>query len=91
MGADRIHEALMVADAVILAARAEPGRAPLIDRAALAAMPPGARLVNVARGALIDGRPPPNALNAPTQPRQIRPEQIGGRLHPAFPANAPRD
>jgi hypothetical protein len=40
---------------------------------------------------LIDGRPPPNALNAPTQPRQIRPEQIGGRLHPAFPANAPRD
>jgi lactate dehydrogenase-like 2-hydroxyacid dehydrogenase len=32
----------------------EPGRPPLIDRAALAVMRPGARLVNVARGALID-------------------------------------
>jgi phosphoglycerate dehydrogenase-like enzyme len=139
VGADRIHDALMAADAVILAASHEPGRPPLIDRAALAAMRPGARLVNVARGALIDeaalldaldegrlagtgldvftnepypasaplahhprviatahnaalttryfrraaqalgeglaahldGRRPPNALNAPTQPRQI--------------------
>jgi phosphoglycerate dehydrogenase-like enzyme len=139
VGADRIHEALMAADAVILTASHEPGRPPLIDRTALAAMRPGARLVNVARGALIDeaalldaldqgrlagvgldvftnepypasaplahhpkviatahnaalttryfrraaqalgeglaahldGRPPPNALNAPTQPRQI--------------------
>jgi phosphoglycerate dehydrogenase-like enzyme len=142
VGADRIHEALMAADAVILTASHEPGRPPLIDRAALAAMRPGARLVNVARGALIDeaallealdqghlagagldvftdepypasaplahhpkviatahnaalttgyfrraaralgeglaahldGRRPPNALNAPTQPRQIQPE-----------------
>jgi phosphoglycerate dehydrogenase-like enzyme len=39
---------------VILAASHEPGRPPLIDRAALAAMRPGARLVNVAGGALID-------------------------------------
>ena len=54
VGADRIHEALMAADAVILAASPEPGAPPLIDRAALAAMRPGARLVNVARGALID-------------------------------------
>ena len=145
VGADRIHEALIVADTVILAASAEPGRPPLIDRAALAAMRPGARLVNVARGALIDevallealdqgrlagagldvfthepypasaplahhpkvivtahnaalttsyfrraaralgealaaqlqGRRPPNALNAPTQPRQIHPEHRG--------------
>jgi phosphoglycerate dehydrogenase-like enzyme len=142
VGADRIHEALMAADAVILTASHEPGRPPLIDRAALAVMRPGARLVNVARGALIDegallealdqghlagagldvythepypasgplahhpkviaaahnaalttsyfrraaralgealaaqldGRRPPNALNAPTQPRQIQPE-----------------
>jgi phosphoglycerate dehydrogenase-like enzyme len=51
---DRIHEALGAADAVILCASHEPGRPPLIDRAALAAMRPGARLVNVARGALID-------------------------------------
>jgi len=52
--ADRIHDALTAADAVILTASHEPGRPPLIDRAALAAMRPGARLVNVARGALID-------------------------------------
>jgi phosphoglycerate dehydrogenase-like enzyme len=54
VGADRIHEALMAADAVILTASHEPGRPPLIDRTALAAMRPGALLVNVARGALID-------------------------------------
>jgi phosphoglycerate dehydrogenase-like enzyme len=54
VGADRLHEALMAADAVILTASHEPGRPPLIDHAALAAMRPGARLVNVARGALID-------------------------------------
>ena len=54
VGADRIHEALMVADAVILTASHEPGQPPLIDRAALAVMQPGVRLVNVARGALID-------------------------------------
>ena len=54
VGADRIHDALAAADAVILAASQEPGRPPLIDGAALATMRPGARLVNVARGALID-------------------------------------
>jgi len=54
VGADRIHEGLRAADAVILTASHEAGRPPLIDRAALAAMRPGARLVNVARGALID-------------------------------------
>jgi phosphoglycerate dehydrogenase-like enzyme len=54
LGADRIQEALTAADAVILTASHEPGRPPLIDRVALAAMRPGARLVNVARGALID-------------------------------------
>jgi phosphoglycerate dehydrogenase-like enzyme len=54
VSADRIHEALTAADAVILTASHEPGRPPLIDRAAFAAMRPGARLVNVARGALVD-------------------------------------
>ena len=54
VGAERLHEALMAADAVILTASHEQGRPPLIDRAALAVMRPGARLVNVARGALID-------------------------------------
>jgi phosphoglycerate dehydrogenase-like enzyme len=54
VGADRIHEALTAADVVILTASHEPGRPPLIDRAALAVMRSGARLVNVARGALID-------------------------------------
>src|SRR6476659_2175909 len=38
VGADRIHEALMQAEAVMLTASHEPGRPPLIDRAALAAM-----------------------------------------------------
>jgi glyoxylate reductase len=54
VGADRIHEALTAADVVILTASQEPGRPPLIDRGALVAMRPGARLVNVARGALVD-------------------------------------
>jgi phosphoglycerate dehydrogenase-like enzyme len=54
VGADRLHEGLRAADSVFLTASAEPGAPPLIDRAALAAMRPGARLVNVARGALID-------------------------------------
>jgi phosphoglycerate dehydrogenase-like enzyme len=63
VGADRIHEALMRADAVILTASHEPGRPPVIDRAALAAMRPGARLVNVARGALIDETALLDALN----------------------------
>jgi phosphoglycerate dehydrogenase-like enzyme len=54
VGADRLHEALTAADTVILTASHEAGRPPLIDRAALSAMRPGARLVNVARGALID-------------------------------------
>ena len=54
VGADQIHQALMAADAVILTASHEPGTPPLIEGLALAAMRPGARLVNVARGALID-------------------------------------
>jgi phosphoglycerate dehydrogenase-like enzyme len=54
VGADRLHEALSAADAVLLTASREPGQPPLIDRAAFAAMRSGARLVNVSRGALLD-------------------------------------
>ena len=81
MGADRIHEALMAADAVILTASDERGRPPLIDRAALAAMRPGARLVNVARGALIDEAALVEALD--------QGRFAGAGLDEPYPASAP--
>ncbi len=50
----RLHEALGLADAVIIATSADGSRQALIDGPALAAMKPGAVLVNVARGSLVD-------------------------------------
>jgi phosphoglycerate dehydrogenase-like enzyme len=85
VGADRIHEALTAADAVILTASHEPGRPPLIDRATLAVMRPGGRLVNVARGALIDEAALLEALD--------RGRLAGAALdvftHEPYPASAP--
>ncbi len=53
-GPDRLHEMLARCDAVVVSAPATPETHHLIDRAALAAMKPGAVLVNVARGSLVD-------------------------------------
>lgn len=51
---DQLHEMLGRCDAVVISAPATPDTRYLIDRAALAAMKPGAMLVNVARGSLVD-------------------------------------
>jgi phosphoglycerate dehydrogenase-like enzyme len=54
VGPDQLHEVLAAADSVIIAASHDPSHPALIDRAALSAMQPGALLVNIARGALLD-------------------------------------
>lgn len=53
-GPDGLHEMLSRCDAVIVTAPATPETHHLIDRAAFAAMKPGAVLVNVARGSLVE-------------------------------------
>jgi phosphoglycerate dehydrogenase-like enzyme len=53
-GPDGLHEMLSECDAVVVAAPAAPETRHLIDAAALAALPQGAVLVNVARGSLVD-------------------------------------
>jgi phosphoglycerate dehydrogenase-like enzyme len=53
-GTDRLHEMLGQADIVALTCPLTPQTENLIDAAALAAMRPGAHLVNVARGRVVD-------------------------------------
>ncbi len=53
-GFDRLAESLAEAEVVILAVPLTPETTGLIDAAALAAMPDGALLVNVARGRVVD-------------------------------------
>lgn len=53
-GLDQLHEALAEADIVMLAVPLTADTKHLIDAAALAAMPDGALLVNVARGPVVD-------------------------------------
>jgi phosphoglycerate dehydrogenase-like enzyme len=53
-GAERLHELLGQADVVALTCPLTPETERLIDAAALAAVKPGAHLVNVARGRVID-------------------------------------
>jgi phosphoglycerate dehydrogenase-like enzyme len=52
--ADRLHEALAGCDALIVAAPLTAQTRGMIGAAALAALPPHARLVNIARGGLVD-------------------------------------
>ena len=54
IGPDRLHDLLGEADVVVLAAPLTPETDNLIDEVALAAMKPGAWLINVARGRLVD-------------------------------------
>jgi len=53
-GPERLHDLLARSDAVVVAAPETPDTRHLIDAEALAALRPGAVLVNVARGALVD-------------------------------------
>ena len=53
-GADRLLECVAEVDSVIIAAGHQPGQPPLVDDTVLRAMRPGAWLVNIARGALLD-------------------------------------
>ena len=53
-GPERLHEMLARCDAVVVAAPETAETRHLIDAAALAALRPGAVIVNVARGALVD-------------------------------------
>ncbi len=51
---ERLHEALAIADAVAICTSGDDTSHHMIDAAALAAMKPGAILVNVARGSIVD-------------------------------------
>jgi phosphoglycerate dehydrogenase-like enzyme len=53
-GADRLLDCVADVDSVIIAAGHQPGQPPLVDESVLRAMRPGAWLVNIARGALLD-------------------------------------
>jgi phosphoglycerate dehydrogenase-like enzyme len=53
-GPTGLHEMLALCDAIVVAAPASPATFHIIDAAALAAAKPGAMLVNVARGSLVD-------------------------------------
>lgn len=53
-GPEGLRAALAEADYVVLAAPRTPATGPLVDAGALAAMKPGARLVDVGRGGLVD-------------------------------------
>jgi phosphoglycerate dehydrogenase-like enzyme len=52
--ADRLLDCVANADSVIISASYQAGQPPLVDDTVLRAMRPGAWLVNIARGALLD-------------------------------------
>jgi phosphoglycerate dehydrogenase-like enzyme len=53
-GQGQLHEVLSVADAVVLCTPHTPATERMIDGAAIAAMKPGATLINIARGQVVD-------------------------------------
>lgn len=63
-GPERLHEALARADAVIVSLPSTPATTGLLDAAAFAAMRPGAILVNVGRGEVMDEDAAWDALDA---------------------------
>lgn len=63
-GSDDLDALVEVADVVVLAAPLTAGTAAMFDRARIARMRPGARLVNVARGPLVDSTALAEALVA---------------------------
>jgi len=74
-GPDRLHDFLAESDVVVLAAPLTPATEGMIGEAALAAMRPGAWLINVARGRLID---------EVALVRALRAGQIGGAALDTF-------
>ena len=62
--ADRLLEGVADVDSVIIAASQQAGQPPLVDDSVLRAMRPGAWLVNIARGALLDADAAIARLNA---------------------------
>ena len=64
---DRLHEALGRSDALIVAAPLTPQTRRIVDASALAALPPHALVVNIARGGLIDH----DALRAALDARRL--------------------
>jgi phosphoglycerate dehydrogenase-like enzyme len=61
--ADRLLDCVAEVDSVIIAAGGQPGQPPLVDDTVLRAMRPGAWLVNIARGALLDAEAALTHLN----------------------------
>src|SRR5262249_52349241 len=59
-----LESLLRVSDCVVLCAPPRRDGRPLLDRAALACLRPGARVVNVARGSLVDEEALADALDA---------------------------
>ncbi|HUS16186.1 MAG TPA: D-2-hydroxyacid dehydrogenase [Chloroflexia bacterium] len=82
---DELHELLAASDYVLLAAPNTPATHHLIDAAALAAMRPGAVLINIARGGLVDEP----ALIAALQGGQIKGAALDVFAQEPLPADSP--
>jgi phosphoglycerate dehydrogenase-like enzyme len=84
-GTDRLHEMLGEADIVALTCPLTPQTQNLIDGAALAAMRPGAHLVNVARGRVVDEP----ALVRALQEGRLAAAALDVTLEEPLPASSP--